>query len=245
MQISRSHLLAAVLALSAATISSAATFDAVTGFSSSNPSGTWSYGMGVTGTSFTPDNIFTASACDGVSGLSCWQPTNTAIGTPIVASNNTAGTLNFLTVVLPNNVLLVHPGPSVDSIVQWTAPSSGTYSVSGFFELLDVAPTGVIASIFAGGTQLYTGTLTNPAAKFPNTVGKSEAFSLTETLTAGTVLSFGVNNDGDFYDDSTGFDATITQVASPANTPEPMSLSLFFVGTTACALFIKRSKSSR
>ena len=45
MLICRFHLLAGVLALSLASCLHAAMFDSVAGLSSSNPSGTWSYGM--------------------------------------------------------------------------------------------------------------------------------------------------------------------------------------------------------
>ena len=217
--------LLSVLGLLIANIASASTFDAVADFGSSNPSGAWSYGTGVIGTSFTPLTVFTSSNCFGASGFSCWQTTTPIDGVPVVGHNGSGATVDFSTVVFPTGALLVHPGPSTDTIVTWTAPAAGTYNISGFFELLDVAPTGVVTAIYDNSTQAFTATLTNPPAAFPSTVGGRQSFSLVETVTSGTTISFGVNNDGNFFDDSTGFDAAISSVNSSA-APEPTSLVL-------------------
>lgn len=149
----------------------------------------------------------------------------------MIALNETASPINFSTVTLPAGVLLVHPGPSTDSIVNWTAPTTGTYSITGYFELLDVAPTGIIGEVFSGSTQLYRATLTGPPASHnPEAVGGMESFSLTETLSAGDALSFGVNNDGNYLNDSTGFDV---RIGSLNPVPEPSSIVLLAMGILA------------
>ena len=112
----------------------------------------------------------------------------------------------------------------------WTAPTAGTYDIAGFFELLDIAPTGVVTSIYDGANQLFTATLTGPGAAQPSTPGERQSFSLIETVTAGTIIAFGVNNDNNFLNDSTGFEATITPAGSPTSTPEPASLFLLSAG---------------
>lgn len=195
----------------------AQTFDATSSFSSANPNGAWAYGTGTLGTSFTRMTVYTNGNCSLSAGISCWQPSTVVNTVPAIARNESASILNFATIVLPTNLLLLHPGPSTDTIVQWTAPQAGTYSIAGFFELLDTAPTGIVGAVFVNSNKVYTGTLTAPAAVHPNTIGARESFSLVQTLAAGAVLSFGVNNDGNYLDDSTGFDATITLV-NP-NTP--------------------------
>lgn len=224
---------AAVLLLSALSQSSAsaATYDAVAGFSSSNPSGSWTYGAGTLGTSnFTAFDHYTSNCT--TAGFACWQPPVTSLNVPLVGLNQTSSTINSGTVVIPTGVLDIHPGQSTDVIVQWTAPAAGTYDIEGFFELLDVSPSGVIGSVYNGSNLLYTGTLTGPGAVHPGTIGGKETFSLNATLSAGDVISFGVNNDGNYLFDSTGFDATITPRIA---TPEPGSIGL--VAAAALAIF--------
>jgi hypothetical protein len=211
-------------------ISNATIWNDVTDFSSSNPSGAWRYGDGITGTpSFFLYTAF-STACDGFSGVSCWQPppADVMFGVPVVGINTTGSTLDFATVVLPTDVLWVHPGVSTDSIVQWTAPAAGIYSISGFFEMLDTAPPPqghpVFVGIYDNSTPEFGGSLFLPRASPPDTPGQKDPFSLTLSLNAGDVISFGVNNGGSVFFDSTGLAATITTV------PEPTSLSLFASG---------------
>src|SRR5579875_2903960 len=114
----------------------ASTFDAVSGFSSSNPSGPWAYGTGVTGTSFTAMTVFTGGDGFGLTGLSTWQTPIIVNNVPAIASNISGNPIAASTVVFPTTALDVHPGPSTDSIVTFTAPTTGTYDITGFFELL-------------------------------------------------------------------------------------------------------------
>jgi PEP-CTERM motif-containing protein len=218
-------------------ISNAGIWNAVTDFTPSNPSGLWSYGYGVTGSLFTPYGVF-QTPCDaaappsaGPLDTSCRQiAPGAATAVPLVGINNTAGTLDifgmFSTIVLPKDVLWMHPGPgTVESIVQWTAPAAGMYSISGFFELLDDHANGVFVKIYDNNTPEFTPLLplTGPAAP-PSTPGGKDSFALTLSLNPGDVIYFGVNNAGNYFYDSTGLAATITAV------PEPTSLSLFASG---------------
>ena len=216
--------------LNAATI-----WNDVTDFSSSNPSGQWSYGYGVTGSLFTPYSAF-RTPCDAASppagplDTSCWQiAPGAATAVPLVGINNTAGTLDsvgmFSTIVLPKDVLWMHPGDLlVESIVQWKAPAAGMYSISGFFELLDNHANGVFVKIYDNGSPVFTPAVLTGAATPPNTPGGKDSFFLTLSLIPGEVISFGVNNAGNYFYDSTGLAATITRV------PEPTSLSLLAIG---------------
>lgn len=120
--------------------------------------------------------------------------------------------------------------------MRWTAPTSGTASISGFFELLDTNPTGIIGEVFDNGTEVNSGTLTSPGATHPSTTGVSEAFSFAVPVKAGDVIWFGVNNDGDFLDDSTGVEVNITTTSGPASVPEPGTLMLFGAGFLGLAL---------
>jgi YVTN family beta-propeller protein len=196
------------------TASVAQTWDATKDFGPSNPNGVWSYGYGITGTSFTLDPLYNPD-CFGVSGLVCWILNEDV---PDVGFNTTGDWINWRTVVFPPDVLHVHPGPNdgQDSIVQWTAPVAGYYKISGFFEILDTNPTGVIGLVFRNGTLLYRGELLGPPAQHPDQVGGREDFSFSKLfLNAGDVISFAVNKDGDYRFDSTGFNATITRPSTP------------------------------
>ncbi len=137
--------------------------------------------------------------------------------------------------MFPPDTLSVHPYAGDDTIVRWTAPADGTYSIAGFFDILDIYPTGIIGLVYENGTQLYSGELLGPPAQFPDKVGGREDFSFSGlNLKAGDVISFGVNDDNNFYYDTTGFDATITLV------PEPGSLLLVASGLAAAGGFVRR-----
>jgi len=212
--------LAGVATLMIAESTQAATFGAVGDFSSSTSNGpVWGYGTGLTGTSFTPYANFVAN-CLG-SGFACWQTPTPVDLVPAVIANLTGSTQDVSTIVFPDDVLLLHPGPVspegfTDSIVQFTAPTAGKYDLSGFFETLDVDSHGVGVTIAANGDLLNSWAL--PGHGIQN-------FNEFVELAAGQTIDFGVSvNDGDFYFDSTGLSATITSV------PEPGAWTLMLLG---------------
>ena len=48
------------------------TWDATKDFAASNPNGAWSYGYGITGTSFTLDPIYNPDCAQFTKGFVCW-----------------------------------------------------------------------------------------------------------------------------------------------------------------------------
>ena len=209
--------LMAIGVIASSTTAHAKTCDAVTEFSSSSSTGVFSYGTGVTGTSFMPLTNYSAPCQGMVSGLRYWQTATPVSLVPLVSKNLTGATLNFYTVVLPTEVLLVHPGPSTDSIVRFTAPTTGKYNVSGFYQLLDTAPTGVNVIIAFDNTVVFDTALTGPAAISAGTPGGSVPLGAKGIfLHASDFLDYGVNNAGNFYNDSTGLALTFATVPEPA-----------------------------
>ena len=198
-------------------------FDAVTGFSSnSNPSAPFSYGYN-TGSGFTAYDTNTPS-CAGIGGLSCWYSSsfnNNSL--PAVGINTTGALLASGSVRIPTNELFMHPVglnsglATGDTIVRFTAPTAGSYSVAGLFQILDVSPSGVDVSIM-GGTSIFATTL-------GGALNNTAPFSFDTFLAAGGTLDFVVNSAGSYYNDSTGLQASLT-----LDVPEPVSLTLLAVG---------------
>ena len=213
-------------ALSATAPANAATYDAVGDFSiASNPNGVWAYGTGLAGSTFTALPVSGTSLL-GSNSFDYWQVTDPVDLVPLVGKNVGSDPIIFSTVLVPTGVLEVHPGPSTDTIVQFTAPTAGSYTLSTSFELLDISPSGVTAEVYNNGTQLFSDTLTSPGAnQGTDTPGQSVSFSDTLHLNAGDTLSFAVNNDGNFLFDSTGLTATISSAV-----PEPASWAMMLAG---------------
>jgi hypothetical protein len=219
----------------------AAAYSAYSDFSPSSV--VWSYGYGTTGSSFTAySDYFTNDSVDGCSvpgdSVTCGEIS--PAGLPEVAKI-TGSTVDKGTDVLVTNALYMHPGASDDSIVQFTAPVAATYSVSGFFETLDTNPqtAGVLLTVVAGTTTELSQVLAGEPASFPGHVGGVVDFNFTVALSEGETIEFGVNDDGSFGSNGTGFDATITPL------PEPKTWAFMLLGVAGVGSALRRSRSRR
>ena len=203
----------------------AETFNAVSDFpsitSSTSPiNGVWAYGYATT---LSPVNFATDLPAvnyfgDGnASGFSEFGGESL----PTILKNTTGATIPVEAITIgpwPADLLLMHPGPNEYSVLQFTAPVTGTYSVNG--EFLEIGSnygntgnTGVTTdSVIQGGsTSLFVAySASTPAS-----------FNLSPHLTAGETLDFavGLGPTGQFSYDSTGFNANIS-----VSTPEPASV---------------------
>jgi hypothetical protein len=217
----------ALAAIPFASTAHATVYNAVADFStSSNPNGAWAYGQGIAGSTFT---ALTGQGTHGT--VAYWNCPACTLTQPTVGEaygSALVGTTYFA----PLGVLYIHPGQSNDVLVQWTAPEAGNYAISGSFEILDESPTGIIGKLYAGGTQLYARTLTGPGANLGTlTPGGSESFSQNIYLSQGEIVTFAVNNDGNFLYDSAGLTATI----SPS-VPEPSTWAMMVLGFAGLGL---------
>jgi len=164
--------------------------DIATSFSgTSNPNGVWSYGQYVES-----PPAFSLLTGQDAAFPTCSLPYWSDAGYPDVIANNTGSTVSCGTVTVPTDMLWIHPTNTggTDAAVRWTAPSSGTYEITGSYSALD--STSTTDSILVNGTSVFSTFICNPGnGKTCNTVNTLTPFSVVETLTAGSTVDFTVN----------------------------------------------------
>jgi hypothetical protein len=114
--------------------------------------------------------------------------------------------------------------------VRFTVPSTGTYSISGNF--LGLGYTSHPVEILDSGTVIFSSTISGD--------GQSDPFSLSETLTAGTVLDFENLTGSTYVDLPTGLALTISSGATTATAPEPQAYVLIPAGLAFVAFGTRR-----
>lgn len=229
--------LAAFLAAGAA---QAQSWDAVGDFSyTQNPNGTWQYGYGVTGTSFTPFSQHLYSPANpSLQGWVGEHPANIVYittGSTYVEPNR---------VLIQSNTLLMHPGAygGQDSIVQWTAPTTASYKISANFVVLDSYNYyGDRVSISTGGTNLFSETLLGGGAQ-GYVPGTNVSYGNTVSLKAGQTVSFGEALNKNYGYNTVGLKATITQVSRVPEVSSNGSLAALLVVFALGAIVFERSR---
>ena len=109
-----------------------------------------------------------------------------------------------------------HPGNGADAVRRWVSPSSGTVQITGNAKGLDVGGGGSVTVSIRKGTTVLWQAIANG-----NTTGFN--FNVTTTVTAGQVIDFHINRgaDGNWNNDSTAFDPTITLTTGGTAPPPP------------------------
>ena len=202
--------------------SAAQAYNAAGDFStSSNPNGAWSYGWSSTlGSAFNLSSIATNGYAGGLDG---WLGTSDSSGTPYVLRNNTTHEVtNAVTVYQPGQ-LAEHPGAQDQySIVRWTAPFSGTFSIAATFSGLSSAGDSVDVHILHDGNSIFNSTVIGSPSP--------TSYSGLQSIIAGDTIDFAVgfgSNGQNNFDDTTALSATIV--------PEPTTLGL--VAMSLASLF--------
>jgi len=219
-------------------------FPTITSSSTKPLNGVWSYGYATTlnPVNFSPDTTATTDYFGDGAAAGFYTPTSTP-GTgdyllPTVLQNLTGSTILTEAGTIgpwPTSLLLLHPGPGDDySVVQFIAPATATYVVAGEFVAMGnySGVTNDSASITTSGpssTTLYSTTSTS------NLIN---SFSFSEEMTAGQSLDFavGLGPSGQFYYDSTGFNAVISA------TPEPGFYGLLALGLSGLIAVASRGR---
>jgi hypothetical protein len=210
----------------------AQTYDAVSSFNGSNPSGQWSYLCSTTvgaplaplTTAFSPNSQSSGLANGSAVPNSVSVVRNYGPGTTEYNIYSGGGTYQ------PANVLAEDPESNVVD-VQWTAPATANYSITGFFEPLDNNAQPDEVQVFkdlagAGQASLFSDVISNPSE------GEQIPFSLNQPLSSGETVDFVVNETQQYAFLSDGLSATISVV------PEPASMGLLL----ACALMAFRRR---
>ena len=208
------------------TAAQAATYDATAEFQTlSNPGSVWSYGYSSSAGAGYALTLFDAA------GASAWSMSNySTLGTP-AAFLNTGAPVNGV----GTGQLALHPGPLANgdvAILRFTAPTAGSYSVTGQFFAGDIGS--------MQGLLILNDDATHPLQTFGNTTDASVFAPLTLTLAAGAHLDFAVGNNGSFYYGSTPLSVQINS----APVPEPSSYALLLGGLGLMGWMAKRRRAS-
>ncbi len=197
------------LAVSLSPAGSGAVIDAYDDFSSSNPSGPWSYGYTLTlNGAFNAFTDFYAAPAPGALGLeAAWR-------------EESVDTYLGLFKTSSPGLLLSHPGAAGQySVLRFTAPSTGDFFVSSTFSGIDAATTDVY--VYANGVSIFAGSLSG----LNDTTAFSQLVSLSTGQVVDLIVGYGSNLNSD--NDATGLRAQISDVAA---IPEPGSIVLLMTG---------------
>jgi hypothetical protein len=221
-----------LLCLAAVALPSAAlAYSAAGDFStSSNPNGVWSYGWSTTlGSAFNLSSSNTTSyAGDGLGG---WLSALSPDGSPLVLHNGTLNPITTQNSTFQPGQLALGPGFFLQySVLRWTAPSSGTFSIAATFSGLSSLGDSSAVNILHDGVSIFAS----------NVIGTPSptSYSGNQNIIAGDTIDFtvGVGSDESYDEDLTALSASIVAV------PEPGALGLVGAGF-GCLLslrFLKR-----
>ena len=213
-------LLAAALAVPSA--ASAVTLD----FAADYGNAAFSYGSG-TAPSFTAFANVYGGGCFGVAQFACQTVGSNSIQPVIgVATDGLAFTVQ--TVDVPANTLVFHPGPEdagSDAILVFTAPVTTTYTFAGQFLRLDRQNgdgDGVTLSAYINGLPAPSAFSSLPnSPQYASIPLAGAAF-----LNAGDTVLFAVGKGGNYFNDATGLQGTITFNV----VPEPATWAMMIGG---------------
>ncbi len=200
--------------------SAATVYDAFSSFNAVQGTNNFVYGS-FDGVSFTP---FTQNTNCVISGVTCLRGASADLPSVFKAdgTQEAAGT-----VLLALDRLIAHPGQFADSVyIGFVAPVAGTYSYSAQFNQQDsnTAQHSVgITEFFApggGSTQLFRVGVVNQARP-----GLLTGF--TQTVRAGDTIGYVIDKNGSFFNDSTGFNFSLSLAAG---VPEPATWAMMIVG---------------
>ncbi|HEX4180045.1 MAG TPA: PEPxxWA-CTERM sorting domain-containing protein [Caulobacteraceae bacterium] len=201
-----------ILAAAAAGAAQAASYDAVTGFSS--PGSIWSYSAA--GTALTD----LVSPPNGLGNLPFLWNQGAVPYSVTLSQNATSSEVDFETIRAAPNSLSLDPESLANVAVTFTAPSAGRYTFSSVFTGDDVGEHTHGVEVDVNGSSAFTDTI----ASFGATASFGEAVTLTKGDTISFLVDGGSLDNCGFCNLSTGLTATISAV------PEPETWAMMLVG---------------
>jgi hypothetical protein len=206
-----------------ASLASAATYDLVSDWSSSNPNGPWAYLQGSTLLPYQPSVV-------PLGGNPGFAPCpNYGCFLPLFWQNGGPGSDIFI-----HSVDAANGDPANgEAMLTWTAPATGTIDISGY---LYYGQYGLQRSndyfLDLGASSLATGTLS-----YLNASGPANEVHLSFTdlpVTVGEVLSLTLQrSSGEQYGTETGLDLTVAESVQRSVVPEPATWVMMVVGLGA------------
>ncbi len=223
--------LAGALALSSAA-HSATVYDAFSSFDGSQGAGGFTY-MKLGAVPGDPATLLTApSGGCVVTAAYCLQNGG---GLPGVYKSLVGGAEG--TYVIPNDQLLMHPGNPNPIAILFHAPVAGDYDYVFTANILDRSPTGVaLIGLTNLGGVVDSSLLT--------TLGAAHlSYSLTGTITLaqGDILGVILGPAGNYANDSTGVNFTLT---TNAGVPEPATWAMMIAGFAGVGALARRRRSA-
>lgn len=209
-------LLAVCFAVACSQVQAAPTYDAASDFSfASNPNGVWSYGYetSIGGTFTGYGQTATLNSVQFWQGSADW---------PHVSFNPTGSDVIFASTTFRAGRVNLHPGENGEfSVIRFTAPTAGDYSLDSAFNMRSDGGT--------HSTDVHV--LLNNVSQFSDLVtffDDQKAFTQTFQLGMNDTLDFVVGPNGEFFGDTTELQARLEQTSN--RVPEPGTLLLTAIG---------------
>lgn len=230
----RATLLVALLLAGAA--ANAATYDAFTSFDGigSSTDGAFTFGE-YDGTTFTAFDTTGFSTFPGTLSYSM-----SGAYYPVAVKTATGGSYVSNTVIIPNDALILHPGPAAFggpyAAIRFVAPAAGLYTIAANAVQVDrdsnIVETGFVFRGVQTAFDLNPGT-TLLSGKVPTSL------NATRTFANGEALTLLVGNAGNYYSDTTAVKFTVTD-----SVPEPAAWSLLIAGFALTGVALRRRVKS-
>ena len=151
---------------------------------------------------------------DTTASLRSWSSSSLGGSDPCVSYNPTSETKRFANVRWEPGRLAFHPGPKGQySVVRWTAPAAGQYTIDAAFLAID-AETTTSVYVLHNGKSVFQEAIRLDGA------GEKATFNENRTLTKDDILDFVVGwGNGAYVCDSTGLEVRLTNAAGKTFDP--------------------------